>query len=66
VLARRSGIFAGVSAGANVTVALRIALQNPGARVVTLIPDRGERYLNQGLFGCAPSDCEKRCGHALG
>ena len=65
MLALRSGIVAGVSSGANVTVALRIARQNPGARVVTLIPDRGERYLNQGLFGCSPSDCAERCGHAL-
>ena len=63
-LAFRSGIFAGISSGANVAVALRIARQNPGARVVTLIPDRGERYLNQGLFGCTPSDCEARCGHS--
>jgi len=61
-LALRSGIFAGVSAGANITVALRIAQQYPGARIATLIPDRGERYLNQGLFGCSPRDCEsQRC-----
>lgn len=61
-LALRSGIFAGVSAGANVTVARRLARLHPGARIVTLIPDRGERYLNQGLFGCTPHDCaSQRC-----
>jgi len=56
-LALRCGVLAGVSAGANVTVALRLARQHPGCRVLTLIPDRGERYLNQGLFGCTPTDC---------
>lgn len=61
-LALRSGIFAGVSSGANVTVARRLARLHPGARIATLIPDRGERYLNQGLFGCTPHDCaSSRC-----
>jgi cysteine synthase A len=64
-LALRAGIFAGISSGANVTVAQRIAKANPGVRVATLIPDRGERYLNQGLFGCSPRDCEGNCEHAL-
>jgi cysteine synthase A len=64
-LALRSGIFAGISSGANVTVAQRLARQNPGTKVATLIPDRGERYLNQGLFGCASRDCETHCQHAL-
>ena len=57
LLARRCGLFAGVSSGANIAVALRYARQQPGARVLTLIPDRGERYLNQGLFGCSARDC---------
>jgi cysteine synthase A len=47
---RREGIFAGISSGANVAVALRYARQYPGSRIVTIIPDRGERYLSQGLF----------------
>ncbi len=55
-LALRCGLLAGVSAGANATVALRLAHQHPGCRVLTLIPDRGERYLNQGLFGCSTMD----------
>jgi cysteine synthase len=49
-LALRCGLLAGVSAGANAAIALRLARQHPGCRVLTLIPDRGERYLNQGLF----------------
>lgn len=60
-LALRCGLLAGVSAGANVAVALRLAGQHPGCTVLTLIPDRGERYLNQGLFGCSAADCNT-CG----
>jgi cysteine synthase A len=60
-LAWQCGLLAGVSSGANVAVALRYARENVGARVVTLIPDRGERYLNQGLFGCSAEDCTACC-----
>ncbi|MCK5805325.1 MAG: cysteine synthase family protein [Lentisphaeria bacterium] len=56
-LALKSGFFAGVSSGANIAAAVRYAKARPGCRVVTLIPDRGERYLNQGLFCCRPEDC---------
>lgn len=56
-LALQCGLLAGVSAGANVAVAMRLARQHPGCTVLTLIPDRGERYLNQGLFGCSAADC---------
>lgn len=58
-LALKCGVFGGVSAGANVMAARRIAAAQPGTRVLTLIPDRGERYLNQGLFGCSPRDCNQ-------
>ena len=45
-LAREEGIFPGVSTGANVTAALRIAEQlDPGAVVVTLMCDTGMKYL---------------------
>ncbi len=46
-LAREEGLFVGISAGANVTAALRLAQElGPGKKVVTLLPDRGERYLS--------------------
>ncbi len=46
-LAYEEGLFAGISAGANVTAALRVAQElGPGKTVVTLLPDRGERYLS--------------------
>jgi cysteine synthase A len=45
-LAREEGLLVGISAGANVWAALRVAKRlGPGKRVVTLLPDTGERYL---------------------
>lgn len=48
-LARR-GIFAGQSSGAYLAVAARVARERPGARVVTLFSDLGERYFSAGLW----------------
>lgn len=46
-LAREEGVFVGISSGANVVAALRIARDlGPGTTVVTVLPDRGERYLS--------------------
>jgi cysteine synthase A len=50
-LAREEGIFSGISAGANVWAALRIAEQlGPGRRVATVAPDSGLKYLQGRLF----------------
>ncbi|WP_171965842.1 cysteine synthase CysM [Cronobacter sakazakii] len=49
-LARREGIFCGVSSGGAVCGALRVARANPGAVVVAIICDRGDRYLSTGVF----------------
>lgn len=49
-LAAQEGIFCGVSAGGAVVGALRIAKENPGSTVVTIICDRGDRYLSTGVF----------------
>jgi cysteine synthase len=51
-LAREEGVVAGVSSGAAVHAALRIAArpESEGAVVVTLIPDTGERYITTALF----------------
>ncbi|WP_032114733.1 cysteine synthase CysM [Candidatus Arsenophonus nilaparvatae] len=49
-LAIDEGIFCGVSSGGAVAGALRVAKQNPGAVIVTIICDRGDRYLSTGLF----------------
>jgi len=50
-LARKAGVLAGSSAGANVHAALAVARRlGPGKRVVTIIPDAAERYLSKGIF----------------
>ena len=51
-LAREEGILAGISAGANVWAARRVAArpENAGRTVVTLLCDTGERYLSTALF----------------
>lgn len=46
-LAKEEGIFVGISAGAAVWVALRVAEElGSGKRVVCMMPDGGERYLS--------------------
>ena len=51
-LAREEGIVAGVSSGAAVHAALRMAArpESDGAVVVAIIPDTGERYITTALF----------------
>ncbi len=50
-LARREGIFAGISSGATLATALNIAKNAPpGTNIVCMLPDTGERYLSTPLF----------------
>ncbi len=49
-LAREEGIFCGVSSGGAVAAALRLAQDLEGAVIVTIICDRGDRYLSTGVF----------------
>lgn len=50
-LAREEGIMGGISSGANVIAALRVAEKlGPGDKVVTLAPDTGMRYFSTDLF----------------
>jgi cysteine synthase B len=49
-LAAREGIFCGISAGGAMHVALRVAAADPSSVVVTIICDRGDRYLSTGVF----------------
>jgi len=50
-LAREEGICCGVSAGGAVAAALRLSDEVENAVIVTVICDRGDRYLSTGLFG---------------
>ncbi|MDG4594466.1 MAG: cysteine synthase CysM [Candidatus Contendobacter sp.] len=49
-LAREEGICCGVSAGGAVAAALRVSQEVENAVIVTIICDRGDRYLSTGLF----------------
>ena len=49
-LAREEGIFAGISSGGSLAVALRIAAQVENAVIVSIVCDRGDRYLSTGVF----------------
>jgi cysteine synthase B len=49
-LARVEGIFAGISSGGAVHVALRISREVTNATIVSIICDRGDRYLTTGVF----------------
>ena len=49
-LAREEGIFAGISSGGSLVVALRIASQVENAVIVSIVCDRGDRYLSTGIF----------------
>ena len=53
-LARREGIFAGISSGTAAFAALQIARSVRRGHIVTLLPDRGEKYLTTALFPCGP------------
>jgi len=56
-LARKEGIFAGISAGATLAGALEIATRaTPGANILCMLPDTGERYLSTTLFEDIPAD----------
>ena len=50
-LAREEGICCGVSSGGAVAAALRLSAEVENAVIVTIICDRGDRYLSTGLFG---------------
>jgi cysteine synthase B len=52
-LAAREGIFAGISSGGAAAVALRLAEQVSDAVIVSIVCDRGDRYLSTGVFDAA-------------
>ena len=49
-LAREEGIFAGISSGGAMHVAVRLAAQLENAVIVSIVCDRGDRYLSTGVF----------------
>ena len=49
-MAQEEGLFAGISSGGAMAVALRVAEQVHNAVIVTIVCDRGDRYLSTGVF----------------
>jgi cysteine synthase B len=73
-LASREGIFAGMSSGAAIRVALDLAREMDSGTIVTLLPDRGDRYVTTVLYcnercrkaECRVEHCRECPGHAAG
>lgn len=56
-LATEEGIFVGMSSGASLAGALEVAKRMEEGTIVTLLPDRGDRYLSTTLFRSICSKC---------
>ncbi len=56
-LAAREGLFVGMSSGAAVAGALQVAAGMKEGTIVTLLPDRGDRYLSTTLFRSVCACC---------
>ena len=56
-LATEEGLFAGISSGANVAGAVRLAKEMDSGTVVTIVCDRGDRYLSTMLFRSVCAKC---------
>jgi len=57
LLATREGVFVGMSGGAAVAGALKVARQVRGGVIVVILPDRGDRYLSTTLFRSICAKC---------
>ncbi|MEN6335293.1 MAG: pyridoxal-phosphate dependent enzyme, partial [Phycisphaerales bacterium] len=57
LLAAKEGIFVGMSSGAAMAGALRVARKMTHGTVVALLPDRGDRYLSTTLFRSICAKC---------
>lgn len=55
-LAKREGVMAGSSSGAALWASLKLAEQVKDSDIITIFPDRGERYFSKGLWGNLDSD----------
>jgi len=65
-LASTEGLLCGPSSGMNVVAALKVAAKHPElGRIVTVIPDTGQRYLSGELFGERPAVEEPQRDHTM-
>jgi S-sulfo-L-cysteine synthase (O-acetyl-L-serine-dependent) len=49
-LCQEEGLFGGISAGTAIYAAAEVAKGMSGGTIVTVLPDRGEKYLTTNLF----------------
>ena len=68
LVARREGILAGISAGANIHAALEVAArpEMAGRRVVTIVCDSGERYMSLPFFATVSRGAVSMTSEVLG
>lgn len=60
-LARKEGVLAGSSAGANVFASIQVARRlGTGRRIITVIPDSAERYMSKDIFGFEGKQADSR------
>jgi cysteine synthase len=65
-MAREEGVLCGPSSGINVVAACKVAEKHPELRrIVTVVPDTGQRYLSGELFGEKPPVDEPEREHVL-
>ena len=57
LLATKLGIFVGMSSGAAAAGAIRVAAEIESGTIVTIFPDRGDRYLSTNLFRSHCGNC---------
>jgi len=56
-LAREEGIFTGISGGASMAAAIKVAEKAPaGSTILTMLPDTAERYVTTPLFESIEAD----------
>jgi len=49
-LARKEGIFAGISSGASTYYAVELSKRYPGKRIVAILPDGGDKYISTNIY----------------
>jgi cysteine synthase len=67
-LARKEGIFVGITSGGTLAGALQVCAEAPkGSTILAMLPDTGERYLSTPLFADIPVDmteAEQKISHS--
>jgi cysteine synthase B len=57
LMAEKEGLFVGMSSGAAMAVALKVAEGMKEGTIAAILPDRGDRYLSTNLFRSVCGEC---------